>query len=320
MRILSYSAGADTGGQGIRLRRAFDNHSEHTFRSIVRSSNYIRYPQDQPWSQRVREIRQADVIHAHASFIGLERVEKPMVVHYHGTGFRKNPERALERQRQRNVHGLAATLDLWLLSPLELTWMPAPYDIDWLASFRKPSAGPLRIGHAPTDRRIKSTVAFTAAVAKLRKTHDVELVLIEGKSWDQCLRQKGTVDVFYDQVILGYGNNAIEAWGMGIPVIAGGAPDTLAEMRNRFGELPFYEATEATIYKALADLADPVTRFEWAARGLEFVNRFHSEPAVVDLIESVYEEAVARGPALPLDMASVAGGGRARGPRRHGRR
>jgi hypothetical protein len=320
VRILSYSAGADTGGQGIRLKRAFDNHTDHTFRSLTRSTNYIQYPRDLAVTERVRAIRQADVIHAHASFVQLERVEKPMVIHHHGTGFRNNPEKHLERMRQRNVHGLAATLDLWLIAPLELTWLPAPYDIEWLASFRQPKDGPLRIGHAPTERKIKSTDAFMAAVAKLRKTHDVELVMIERQSWDKCLRQKGSVDVFYDQVILGYGNNAIEAWGMGIPVICGGQPDTLAEMRNRFGELPFYEATEATIYDALAAMTDEKTRAEWSAKGHAHAERFHSEQAVVELIEPVYLDAIARGPAIPLDMSLVAGGGRARGPRRHGRR
>ena len=37
--------------------------------------------------------------------------------------------------------------------------------------------------------------------------------------------RKGRADVFVDQMILGYGCNAIEAWGMGIPVIAGVDPE-----------------------------------------------------------------------------------------------
>ena len=263
-----------------------------------------------PWQQAANALGKADVIHTNATFRTLERYWKPSVVHHHGTGFRQNPEGHLARAREHGAQALVSTLDLWLLAPDETIWLPAPYDLDWLDSFRKPHDGTkVRIGHAPTNRAIKSTEKLMKAVARIP---EAELVLIERKRWSDCLKMKGTVDVFFDQVILGYGNNAIEAWGMGIPVICGAEPDTLAEMRNRF-ELPFYEATEDTIYDAIKAMTDEITRKEWGERGRAHADRFHSDRAVVELLWPIYEQALtAPLPPRPLSQQT-------RGPRRRGR-
>ena len=307
MKVVNYTAGADTGGVSILLQRAFAKHSDIDYRSLIRSTNYIQYPKDLTWTQGAAALAAADVIHVNNTTKTLERYWKPTVLHYHGTGFRENPEPYLQRGRERASIIVVSTLDLWLLAPDETMWLPAPYDLDWLAGFRKPKAGKLRIGHAPTDRGIKSTEALIAAV---KRVPNAELVLIERQPWDACLKVKGTVDVLFDQVLLGYGNNAIEAWGMGLPVICGGPPDTLAEMRNRFGELPFYEATEDTIYEALMELSDEVTRKEFGERGRAHAERFHADRVVVELMTPVYEQAVTvvlpERPPLP----------RHRGPRR----
>lgn len=290
MRVLNYSSGADTGGQSIRLKQAFDRHSEIEYRSLARRGNYLEYPADVNPAEVNRWLRWADVIHANINFRGIT-VARPLVIHYHGTPFRRNPQRCIQEQRRRRAIGTASTLDLWLLSPSHLEWLPSPYDLEWLQTFRRPHDGPLRIGHAPTERGIKSTGRFLEAVDRLSTEVDVELVLIERSAWAECLEAKGTVDVFYDQVRLGYGNNAIEAWGMGIPVVCGAAPDTLAEMRNRFGVLPFYEATEDTIYDALRALVDPDVRVEYSERGLAHVRRWHAETVVVAHLEAIYGRA-----------------------------
>jgi hypothetical protein len=286
MRILNYSPGADRGGVGHLLKRAFDAHTDWDYRQVARSVNYIHYPRDLARADPLT----FDVVHANNRIGSLPLM--PTVVHYHGTGFRANAGRFLNEQRARGAAGLASTLDLWLLAPDELTWCPAPYDLDWLMSHRAPvDDGVLRVGHSPTRRAIKSTDGLIAAVKRLRREVNVELVLTERKTWAECLSRKGTVDVYFDQVILGYGSNAIEAWGMGLPVICGGAPGTLAEMRSRFGELPFYEATEDTIYEALVAMADPAVRATWSERGLAHVQRFHDAAAVVELLKPIYRAA-----------------------------
>lgn len=289
MRVLNYSHGADTGGVGHLIKRAFDRHSDWIYRQACRTVNYIGYPRDTTTNRTKPET--FDVLHANNAFKTLPVM--PSVIHYHGTQFRRQPDFFLPEQKRRKAVGLVSTLDLWLMDPPNLEWLPAPYDIEWLQTFRQPVGdGVFRVAHAPTDRGIKSTDPLIQAVDRLSKEIPVELVLVERANWQKCLARKGTADVYFDQVLLGYGNNAIEAWGMGIPVIAGGQPDTLAEMRNRFGDLPFYEATEETIYDALKVLADETTRAEWSRRGLAHVERFHDDAQVVAQLEPIYLRAV----------------------------
>jgi glycosyltransferase involved in cell wall biosynthesis len=151
----------------------------------------------------------------------------------------------------------------------------------------------IRIAHAPTNRAIKSTEAFLSATDQLRgEGFDIEVDLIEGVSWAECLQRKSKADIYFDQVILGYGNNAIESWGMGIPVIAGAQPATLAEMERRFGDLPFYTTTPDSIYDSLKALVStPSLRDEYGQRGLEHVRRWHDEAKGVEQLKDLYQRA-----------------------------
>jgi hypothetical protein len=264
---------------------------------------------------------------------GFRLPEKQYVVEFHGTGFREDPEPYLAEMRRYQATGLVATLDLWLLAPSETQWLSCPVDIERMQEIRRavqeqeassvhvrqPSQdrqavgqgsrrqgtgypqeeeqAMIRIAHAPTNREIKSTDAFIAAVDRLKEEgHPVELDLIEGQTWDTCLERKAKADIYFDQVLLGYGNNSIECWGMGIPVIAGAQPVTLAEMERRFGSLPFYNATEATIYDALkAMVTSPDLRAEYSQRGLEHVRAWHDEAKVVELLKGIYTRAAQQG-------------------------
>lgn len=151
----------------------------------------------------------------------------------------------------------------------------------------------IRIAHAPTSREVKGTAFFLEAIRQLQaEGYDIQLDLIEGVTWAECLQRKAQADIYYDQVKLGYGNNAIEAWGMGIPVVAGAHHSTLQEMRSRFGELPFLNATEATIYDRLkALILSEDLRAEYTERGLNHVERFHDERVVVETLKALYRRA-----------------------------
>lgn len=298
MRVLNISAGPDTGGNGIRAVRAFAKLTDWEYRFARRTTNYLDYPADLPWSEAAAFWRRADVVHVREGFLverTLSAPRRPSVIHHHGTIFRRHARELIRAQRQRGAVGLAATLDLWLMAPDDLVWAPAFYDLDWLAAMRQPvSDGVLRIAHAPTNRAVKSTEAFLAAVDRLGRELPVEVILVERRSWAECLAAKARADVYFDQVTLGYGNNAIEAWGMGQPVIAGAAEPTLREMERRFGSLPFVLADEGSIYRALRHLADPDNRAAWAIRGRGHAAKFHSEAAGVAQLSGIYEAVLER--------------------------
>lgn len=80
---------------------------------------------------------------------------------------------------------------------------------------------------------------------------------------------------------------------MGIPVIAGVTdPQTRRRMLATFGELPFVEATPETLPTRLAEfVSSEDMRREWGERGRAHVERFHSQRAVVERLETIYRRA-----------------------------
>jgi hypothetical protein len=295
MRVLNCSHLADTGGNGWRTKAAFDRLSDIEYRSTARQQNYLDYPVDLPWSEAREAWLRADVVHVRDGFQAqalLEVPDRPTVIHHHGTQFRRHRDDLLREQRRTGAIGLAATLDLYLMAPDDVTWMPALYDVDALAAMRTPVLDDvLRIAHAPTNRAIKSTEGFLRAARRLSKELPVEVILIERTPWRECMVSKAKADIYFDQVALGYGNNAIEAWGMGIPVIAGAQPATLDEMQRRFGSLPFMAADESSIYQALRRLADLETRETWGEAGYQHARKWHDAPVVVQMLEAIYRQA-----------------------------
>lgn len=297
VKVLSVNAGADTGGVSWGLYRAFEGDPVIELRSAILNQNYIRYPHDLPY--KYPDIYPvwcaSDVVHLHNTQATLDvftrkgkQPFRPYVLHHHGNKYRKGHEALNARVAADGARAVVSTVDMLQYGD-NLVWVPPAYRLGELAALRKPAplAGrKLRVGHAPTDRVVKSTEKFLAACSKL----DVEPVLVERKSWDRALAIKATVDIFFDQVLLGYGCNAIEAWGMGIPVIAGAPDSTLAMMREAFGtdELPFFEASEPTIADAIRALMDEDVRAEYTARGLAHVEKFHSGQHTRDVLTPIY--------------------------------
>ena len=290
MYVLSVRQGSDLAGSSYAITKAFAGHHTITVRSAVRLTNYLDYPHDLAWSQLADEWPHADVVHLHENakprrILG----DKPFVMHLHGTVFRRNVDLFRRYITDNGGVGVAATLDLLDLEP-SLTWLPHPISRDMLPKRRFTGGRLLRVAHAPTDRAIKSTEAFLAACRLV----GVEPVLVEGKTNAECLAIKATCDALYDQTELGYGVNAIEAWALGLPVIAGGAPSTLARMRAEFGQLPFIETTADTIADALAVLRDEQDRATWAEAGHAHYERFHDGAETVRRLAPIYESLAVR--------------------------
>jgi glycosyltransferase involved in cell wall biosynthesis len=302
MRVFSLATGQDLAGIGVRMAQAFARHAPGwEYRATASSTPYIDYPIDVPYRQRDAErlYDAADVIHLHGNLQGHEWYDdgqgKPTILEHHGTEFRWYHGRLARQARRIGAVQVASTLDLTMLER-GIEWAPAPYNLDELRAIRAEHYIPtdkIRIAHAPTNREVKSTGYFLDAMRSLARTHPVELILIEGRAWSKCLALKAKADLFYDQVQLGYGCNAIEAWAMGIPVIAGVEdPDVKAVMAQRWDGLPFYEATEDTIYDALRTLVESEqARREWAERGTRHVERFHRDDRVVPLLQDLYRNA-----------------------------
>lgn len=323
LSALIYSAGQDLAGIGARYMRAAERLGDQRLRirSVHISDTYIRYPYDIRFAGNAAVIRElydrADVVHLNNSTHGYDRFDrgqrKPVLLHHHGTIFRMKPQRSLVLARRFGFEQAASTVDLAAFAPDVITWLPTAYNLEELAAIRerhrRPADGLVRISHAPTDRQIKSTDRVIAAVAQLQAEGlPVELDLIERATWAQCLARKATADIYVDQLILGTGCNAIEAWAMGMPVVAGVDPRRAEKIGHAIpastrklmlqeygGSLPFYEATERTLVDRLRELVlSADLRAEWAARGLAHVERFHSEQEALTRLVDLYLRAIAR--------------------------
>lgn len=301
------ATGQDTGGWNWRIREAFRRCSDAwTARSMAASRTYIAYPEDLPFRQDtcLALYAEADVVHLQNQVAGWQLYDsgagKPVVLQHHGTIFR-NAHEALSAEAHRiGMTQIASTLDLSLLEP-DVEWVPVPYQLAELARLRERHYQPsdaITISHAPTNRPIKGTDHFLQVYERLADRHNLRLELIEGVSWRECLERKATSDIFYDQLELGYGCNAVEAWGMGIPVVAGVAdPKVRKAMVSRWGRLPFIEAIpdslEATLERLIVSEA---ARKAGAERGREHFDRWHDERVVTPWLEQIYQDAQ---PVLP---------------------
>jgi len=274
-------------------------------RSAHRSQAYFDFPRDLIWDRSTdAEVRrlaaEADVIHLNNNWRSYQSLglRKPALLHHHGSMFRSNPEPLLGAAKARGFAQAVSTIDLLRIAPDVLTWLPTAYDLDELAEigrlWRREPDGRFRVVSAPTNRAFKSTEALLAAVEVLQgEGLPIDLLLVEGKTWAECLRAKATADLYFDQVILGYGCNAVEAWGMDVPVVAGADPWTLDRMRAEFGVLPFYEATPETIADAIRTLyASPDLRAEYVARGKAHNARYHAERPALERLVELYGRAI----------------------------
>ena len=301
--VLSVHLGSDPAGISHGIADAFRDDPDWRVASYTTQQNYIDYPAE-PWDdQRVREAwLAADVVHLHHNFVSANRLkagfvgrrlpDRPYVVEFHGTQYRELPGWHHDELARYGAIGLVSTLDLHLIGGLE--WLPAPIPVERLHRMKQPSGERIVIAHAPTNRQIKSTDLFLAAVQRLQdEGYPVDLELIEHRPWAECLERKARADIFFDQVILGYGCNALEAWAMGIPVVAGAQDETLDEMERRFGHLPFYHATLETIYDALKELVEsPELRERYGRIGHDYVRKYHDYPVVVEQLKGIYRRAM----------------------------
>lgn len=307
MKLVILNAGADTAGCGIGLKRAFDKYADGwEARAICRSVPYFEYPTDIVWPREeetrppevARLVQEADVIHVmdHQFALGQHPREdlqgKLLVVHHLGTNYRRRPSLVSMYCRR---YGAVQVTDSIDLMDRHVRWLPITTDIEAIAELRqayRPSST-VRIAHAPTNRKIKSTEFITETVERIADRYPVTFDLIEGVTNAECLRRKAQADIFIDQLKLGFGLNFIECAAMGIPVVSGWANRVWRQRTiDLWGNLPWADATRETLEAVITRLViDATERREIGEHGREHVRRWHSEEAVVRQTLAVYERA-----------------------------
>ena len=174
-------------------------------------------------------------------------------------------------------------------------WLPSPMNLKMFEEIKKKYYEPhdtIRIIHSPTLKKLKHTDLFLEIMGRIMKKHDnVELVMVEGKTNAECLKIKASCDICYDQLLLQYGTNALESWALGIPCIVGSP--FKKQIKDTVGYIPYYEATESTLYDAIEELVvNEKKRRDYAELGMKYVKEFHDYPVVAERAIKIYERAL----------------------------
>ena len=281
MNILLVSNG-DNGGGCWFLAQAINQCTEHAARAIRMMQSWIEYPYDllNPSQAEMAALCDwADVVHGRDTCHFLPDQSRPTVLTYTGISYRRRPAQFHRYCQERKWIVSVSTPDMLSIlraAKLPELWMPQtrPDAIDESVT-KHPE---FTVCHAPTMRNRKGTGTVIKALAGLPQAN---LELIEQTPYSECLERKKRCHALIDQFWLGFGNNAIEAWAMGIPAISGASePELIQNIRNlNNGETPFLLATENVkeLQEIIERLRTDPTFYEKAVeKGRKFVEALSS--------------------------------------------
>jgi hypothetical protein len=156
---------------------------------------------------------------------------------------------------------------------------------------------PLHVAHAPSNRAAKGTRYILDAVETLRAEGiRFDFELIEGLSNADARRRYEHVDLFVDQLVVGwYGGVAVELMALTKPVIAHIEPHDLAVVpEGLIRDLPVIDATTESITAVLREVLT-VRRDELPDIGetsRRFVEAHHDPRRIALHLKREYEDAV----------------------------
>ena len=214
-----------------------------------------------------------------------------------------------DKARRSSIAKMAKRVDhMWALNPDLLYFLPRkkasflPYPVPeqnhlpGLPDFNKKR---LRILHAPTDRAVKGTDHFLAAIDRLEKTHSqyFEVQLVENTLHQKALQLFQNADVIFDQLLVGwYGSFAVEAMNMGKPVIARIAEKDLQFIPKDMADdvaATVIHAEPQSIYRALRQcLEDREFLRHRAQASIEYARKWHAPAYVAGITRTAYESAL----------------------------
>jgi len=202
----------------------------------------------------------------------------------------------------RYAHGIyAVNPDLLHVLPERARFVPyASVDVRALRPEQPPhTARRLVVAHAPTDRRTKGTRFVLDAVERLRaEGAHFEFRLLEGLPHEEAQRRYADVDLFVDQLLVGwYGVAAVEFMALGTPVVAYLREEDLAFLPSAMrAQLPILSATPETVYGVLREWLT-ARAGELAHRGEEsrrYARRWHDPLEIAGAMRRDYERALGR--------------------------
>lgn len=209
-------------------------------------------------------------------------------------------KRKMISRMSRYCHAMyALNPDLLCVLPEKAKFMPYAHIFldEWTPHFNQLENRKLRIGHAPSNRKVKGTDLILEALERLKKRgYEFEIVLVEGVSNAEAKKIYETIDILIDQIFAGwYGGLAVEVMALGKPVLVYIRQDDLkyipAEMAADF---PFLQVDPKNLEEQLREVLD-LSRQELlkiARRSRAYVKKWHNPLKIASALKSDYETAL----------------------------
>jgi len=216
----------------------FNDNAEYGFKrypALINSNNKDGVPEiSQIAIERFQNIvNDVDIVHFKGDSVPMRKLfggaitipeKTPIILTTSGSFFR-NPGVAGFRQSPIKYYvdgsDIRTTINPDLNYPeFDAKYVPFSYDLDKFDYCWRNKETPL-IMHTPSTMAKKGTAIFeTACQELLEEGVNFKYKIITNMKYDEVLKRKKTATIFFDQLGCGsYGNSAVEAMAMGIPVI-----------------------------------------------------------------------------------------------------
>jgi glycosyltransferase involved in cell wall biosynthesis len=155
------------------------------------------------------------------------------------------------------------------------------------------------VGHAPTHRMVKGTDDIIRAVQNLRsKGFKVRLELIEGLSREDAQKKYQEIDLFVDQLVIGwYGVVSLEVMALGKPIICFIKGRGLRFVPPQMlADLPIINADESSLEEKLIGILQMSLeeRQTLADRGLAYLKKWHDPRKIAQRVVRDYRKVLSR--------------------------
>lgn len=301
MNICIYSD-CNVAGRPTKLMRLINKYSIHRARCIISEHDYLAYDKDILLSDE-NSIPEAEEVVHRADFFHIMRAprsfgkidlwelinSKNCLIQYGGSMLRNNASGI------RHIHSATGILPVVSSDWTLLSQLKGVYHINKMFDIKKVGeinsslvfTDPIVISHCPTSRKIKSTDLFLEVMERVSKDYDVEVILIEGVSNEECLKARESAHVHFDQIALGtYGMSAVEGMAMGQAVLCGMSNFAL----SMCPEIPIVNVTEETLESTIRRLLEnPGDLMEIQMRGREWVETHHDPVTILKQYLYLYD-------------------------------
>jgi tetratricopeptide (TPR) repeat protein len=306
LNILIY-ADFNVAGQLTKLCRALNQYTPHKARCIIVQDDYLQYDRDiilrdqtgrqvvQDFSEIQELVKKADFFHIGRQAVNLPNLdfnrilnEKNCLVQYFGSHLRMNHKRLFLWHLKRNI---AAVVGYgWTQAfPLHRKFYHIQQFFDPSPFKRVPrlkKGDTIRVVHAPTNREVKRTADFVAAMEPLVREFNVEMDIIEGVGNEACLARKAKGHITYDEMgTPTFGLNSVESMAIGHVALSSVNPHVLSYMPDT----PVVRITQESLGPMLRRLvSDHELVNAIGDRSFEFVRNHYNEERSVTQFAHLY--------------------------------